>query len=286
MNVDERSRRAIEKSTYLATELKPREHNAKVLVIFSGGMDSTTLIYMYRKLGYEVHAVSFDYGQKHSEELKYARNTCKKLDIDHHIMKCPIPSKDSCLVDHGKEVPEGHYEDETMKKTVVNNRNSIMISLATALAMDIGADTLALGIHTGDHAIYADCRGGYFNAIRQAMILGNEDLISKDFDIKAPFVTIDKTDIAELAILLEVPLEETYSDYEGGEVQKAKSGTSVERIEAISLAYQRVNTLKSPFTSQHKCDPTKYIDKEFALNLLLGKAVETKIKSITDRLDY
>lgn len=258
----------------------------KILVVYSGGLDSTTALYLYRHLGYEVEAVSFNYGQRHSIELEKAGELCKELEIKHHIMDVPIPSSNSCLVDLFEDVPKGHYEDKTMKKTVVNNRNAIMISLATALAIDIKAVGVAVGIHAGDHAIYADCRKKFFMSMNDSMIYANEGLLENNFRLRAPFITADKNDIAELAILLDVPVEKTYSDYEGGKVQRGCSGTSVERIEAVAIGYQRYNTLISPFKSHHNCDKTEYVDKEFALNLLIEKRIKERTEEIINTLNW
>jgi 7-cyano-7-deazaguanine synthase len=155
-----------------------------------------------------------------------------------------------------------------------------MLSLAAALAIDAKYTKVALGIHTGDHFIYPDCREEFFEHLKKATILGNEGRISNEFDILAPFLKKDKTDIAELAILLGVPLNETYSDYEGGEVQRACSGTSVERIEAISLAYARIEELEKPFKQSHLKDSTEYKDKEFALDLLIARAKNKRLIEI------
>ena len=266
-------------------ETEKQEPQNKTLVVFSGGLDSTTALYWAKTQGGEVAAVSFNYGQKHSKELDYAKQTCKDIDVEHYILNIPIPSQNSCLVNHSKEVPAGHYAEKTMESTVVNNRNAIMFSLATALAIDIKANFILVGIHSGDHFIYPDCRPAFFRPFSQAMIAANEGRIAENFGIFAPFIEMDKNDIAELAILLNVPIEKTYSDYNGGEVQDATSGTSVERIEAISIGYQRVNTIKSPFVSHHKCDPTEYRDKEYALDLLTNKALEDRLFSVNNKIN-
>ncbi len=117
------------------------------------------------------------------------------------------------------------------------------------------------------------------------MKLANAGFLEEDFSIVAPFVDITKTDIAELAILLNLPLEKTYSDYEGGEIQNAMSGTSVERIEAIAVAYQRIHKLEAPFTSHHKSDPTEYTNKEYALNLLIEGERRSRLSIILNRID-
>lgn len=267
------------------TQAEQSKSDKKTLVVFSGGLDSTTALYWAKTQSKEVEAVSFNYGQKHSVELDYAHETCKRLGVNHHVLDVPIPCDSSCLVNHENEVPKGHYAEESMNATVVNNRNAIMFSLATALAIDIKAEFILVGIHSGDHFIYPDCRPEFFKPFAQAMRAGNKGKISDGFGIYAPFIEMDKNDIAELAILLDVPLEHTYSDYHGGAIQDASSGTSVERIEAISIGYQRINTLKSPFTSHHNCDPTPYENKEFALDLLTEKALSERLEEITLKIN-
>ena len=264
--------------------------NKRAIVVLSGGLDSTTALYWALTRYNVVGAISFDYGQRHKEELKYAQETVKrlneekKLNIEHRIQSVDISDNRSSLANKEIDVPYGHYANESMNKTVVNNRNSILFSLATAWAIVLQADRVVVGIHSGDHFIYPDCRTDYIIQFGQVMKLANEGFISSEFSFMAPFVSLDKTDIAELAVLLGVPIEKTYSDYEGGGVQNAQSGTSVERIEAISLAWQRVHTLESPFTSHHKSDTTEYTNKEYALNLLISKAKEDRLNQIQESI--
>lgn len=252
----------------------------KAVVVLSGGLDSTTALYWAMKNYEIVGAISFNYGQKHSIELEYAKNTCKELNISHLIQEISIPDTRSSLANKDIAVPSGHYEDANMKQTVVNNRNSIMFSFATAYAIEKKADRIVVGIHAGDHFIYPDCRPEFIQLFNQTMIRANEGFLSEHFSIIAPFVNLTKTDIAELGILLGLKPENTYSDYEGGKVQKAHSGTSVERIEAISEAYMRIEKLAEAYTIYEKLDKTQYIDKEFALNLLITRTKEKRLSEI------
>jgi 7-cyano-7-deazaguanine synthase len=257
--------------------------NQTALVVLSGGLDSTTALYLAHKLFKQVYAVSFNYNQKHSIELEYAKKSCQKLGIKHFIQDIKIQDSRSSLTTD-LEVPTGHYEEESMSKTVVNNRNSIMFSLATAYAIDNKIDKILVGIHKGDHSIYPDCRTEFIESFTNAMKLANEGFISEEFDILSPFVEMTKTDIAELGILLGLDESTTYSDYEGGEIQKAKSGTSVERIEAISEAYFRISKLIEPYTIYESEDKTKYLEKEFALELLINKKREERLQTIINNL--
>lgn len=252
----------------------------KAVVVLSGGLDSTTSLYWALTQYDVVGAISFNYGQKHSVELDYAKATCKKLKISHLVQEIKIPDTRSSLANKNIEVPEGHYSDENMKVTVVNNRNSIMFSFATAYAIEKQADRVVVGIHAGDHFIYPDCRTDFIKSFNQTMVMANEGFISPNFAIIAPFVNFSKTDIAELGILLGLDPSETYSDYDGGKVQRAHSGTSVERIEALSEGYMRIAKLTEAYTNYEKLDPTKYEDKKFALNLLIERAKEARKENI------
>jgi len=127
----------------------------KVVCILSGGMDSTTLLYDIKKQGYEVHALSFDYNQKHRCELEAAKATCKKLEIPHRVIGLQVLNDlaPSALTRDTWDIPEGHYAGENMKQTVVPNRNMVMLSLATSFAIGIGATKLFYGAHSGDHCL-------------------------------------------------------------------------------------------------------------------------------------
>ena len=137
--------------------------------ILSGGMDSTTLLYDIKKQGYDVSAISFNYNQKHKKELIVAQETTKKLGIKHKIFNLSLLNDiaPSALTRDDYDVPEGHYEAENMKQTVVPNRNMVMLSLASAYAMNIKAEKLFYGAHAGDHAIYPDCRKEFVESMKR-----------------------------------------------------------------------------------------------------------------------
>ncbi len=132
----------------------------KAVLIFSGGMDSTTLLYDLIHQGHEVSAVTFDYCQKHKKEIRCAEKTCAKQNVPHILVNLQVLGDlaPSSLTRDSWTVPEGHYAEETMKQTVVPNRNMIFLSLAAAYAIGIGAKNLYYAAHAGDHAIYPDCR--------------------------------------------------------------------------------------------------------------------------------
>jgi len=205
----------------------------RTLVVFSGGMDSTTLVWSLRSQGHEVSLVSFDYGQRHRRELRSATDVARHLDVEHQTIDLtglrPL-LKGSALTDASVDVPHGHYESETMKATVVPNRNAIMTSIAWGIAVAEDMDAVALGIHAGDHAIYPDCRPEFHKAIEVALQLGTDRLSMK---LLAPFIRMTKTDIAKLGGALGVRYDLTWTCYEGGEVHCGKCGACQERQEAF-----------------------------------------------------
>jgi 7-cyano-7-deazaguanine synthase len=245
----------------------------KLLCVFSGGLDSTTLVYDAYDQGFDVEAVSFNYGQRHKKELEYAAFTAKKLNIRHDIIDLTLLTQQ--LAESGSslvsmtDVPEGHYAEDNMKATVVPNRNMIMLSIAGGIAVARGACGIATAVHAGDHFIYPDCRPDFIEAVNRALVVGNSgfdafDKTSFEGDewasaIKAPYMRSSKEDIAFRAIELNVPFEKTWSCYKGGNIHCGKCGTCVERLEAIDGAIMRhIRT-----TSKFYIDRTPYEDSEF-----------------------
>jgi 7-cyano-7-deazaguanine synthase len=196
----------------------------RVIAIVSGGLDSTTMVYDALANGVHPDLVSFDYGQRHSRELKFARVTAERELLRHDIVNMTflrdlLRESGSSLVG-GSEVPEGHYAEENMKATVVPNRNMIMLSIAGAIAVARGARTVMTGVHAGDHFIYPDCRPAF------------------EASISTPYLMCTKADIAYRALELGVPLHQTWSCYRGGDIHCGRCGTCVERLEAIDEAQQ------------------------------------------------
>ena len=227
----------------------------KATLIVSGGMDSATLAYHYHSKGYELHLVGFNYGQRHVKELEALAKITELLKasweiIDLTQLKSSIAS--SSLTSDAINVPDGHYAEETMRITVVPNRNAIMLAIATGIAVANGSNLVATGVHAGDHFIYPDCRPDFIEAIEKAFQLGTRGHAKDGFALEAPFVNITKADIAKHGSELNVPYQLTWSCYKGGNFHCGRCGTCVERIEAFIDA--GVN------------DPTHYEDGiEFAL---------------------
>jgi 7-cyano-7-deazaguanine synthase len=198
-------------------------------------LDSTTLVYHAISEGYEVHVLSFFYGQKHSKELELARKTCQKLGLDHKVIDIAGLGQlafNSALTSDKIAVPEGHYTAANQALTVVPNRNATFLSFAVAYAGTIGANVVFYGAHNSDRAIYADCRKEFVEAYEQMAKLS---LDNSDFQVKAPFIDMTKSDIVGLGLKLKVPFEDTWSCYVGTDKACGKCGTCVERVEAFEL---------------------------------------------------
>ena len=203
----------------------------KGLLIYSGGLDSTTLLYEYKD-SIDL-AVTFDYGSKHNaKEIACAKENCQRLGIRHLIIPLGFIGQyfKSDLLQSGGEIPEGSYADENMKSTVVPFRNGIMLAVAAGLAESYGLDTVLLANHSGDHAIYPDCRPEFIDAFSAAVKAGTYEGIK----VVSPYCNITKRDIALRGKALGLDYSLTYSCYKGGEKHCGKCGTCVERKEALA----------------------------------------------------
>jgi len=208
----------------------------KTIVLVSGGMDSAVLVHYLRKEGHIVKALGFDYGQRHAKELKFAARLMKSLLVPFEIVNLrevfgAIAGKNA-LTNLAVKVPDGHYAEESMKATVVPNRNMIMLSIAIGHAVALEFDAVAYGAHAGDHDIYPDCREPFAAAISDAARLCDWRVI----EMMRPFVKMTKAEIAKLGAELHVPFEMTWSCYKGGSKHCGMCGICTERIEAFELA--------------------------------------------------
>lgn len=211
----------------------------KVVVIYSGGMDSFTVLNRALKDGKEVYALSFDYGQRHVKELDYARNVCKRLNVKHKVIDISAINElilGSSLTDD-IEIPEGHYEAENMKSTIVPNRNMILLSLATGYAVSVKADQVYYGAHSGDHAIYPDCRPEFVAKMNDVCQIANYDPV----EIFSPYLEVSKTDILTDGLKMGLDYNQTWTCYNGREKACGKCGACQERLEAF-----RDNDAKDP----------------------------------------
>ena len=239
----------------------------QAVLSLSGGMDSSTVLLHLLANKYEVTAVSFNYGQKHNIELERAQQLVDYLEENGHFVKYQeitlfglVDLLNSNLVQGGEEVPEGHYEEENMKDTVVPNRNKMFSSIIQAVALSIANEKdcevkIAMGIHAGDHAIYPDCRQEFRDADYKAFCEGNWDAVHK-VDYYTPYLDGDKYDILKdgefcckmLGINFDEVYKRTNTSYKPDAEGKSdyKSASSVERIEA--------------FLKLDRKDPVEYID--------------------------
>jgi 7-cyano-7-deazaguanine synthase len=213
------------------TLMKPKElRKPKALIILSGGMDSTTLLYWAINQGYDCTTLSVDYGQKHKKELLFAKKTCKKLKVKNICIDLPILKKlPSALTDKRLTVPDGHYNDPIMKKTVVPNRNMILLSIAGAIAISEDIPNLGYGAHKGDHAIYPDCRKEFAEAMKGVLNLCHYTPLA----LLTPFIEMNKADIAQIGKELNVNYALTWSCYKGKKKPCGTCGTCIERKEAF-----------------------------------------------------
>lgn len=215
-----------------------------VVIVASGGLDSTVLTYKIKNDGAKVHLLGFDYGQRHRKELEQLPLIAGALGVPWERVSLPALGSllaNSALTDD-VPVPDGHYTDQSMRVTVVPNRNAIILAMAFGFALSRGFDHVAIGAHAGDHPIYADCRTDFlqsFDAMEQFATEGRVGLI-------APFAEKTKVEIVALGADLGVPFHLTWSCYKGGSVHCGTCGTCVERKEAFILAGVK--------------DPTKYVD--------------------------
>lgn len=203
------------------------------LLILSGGMDSTTLL--YDKADEIALAVNFHYGSNHNErEAACARYHCDSLDIELIEIDLAFMGRyfKSSLLQGADAVPDGNYDDENMKSTVVPFRNGIMLAIAAGLAESRGLDTVMMANHNGDHAIYPDCRPEFVEAFGCAIKAGTYEGIKLD----APYTDMTKGQIARRGVELGVDFSHTYSCYKGMEHHCGRCGTCRERREAIAEA--------------------------------------------------
>lgn len=209
----------------------------KVVVIYSGGMDSFTVLHRAIQDGYEVYALSFDYGQRHAKELEYAANVCEKLNIPHKVVDITSINQllgGSSLTDD-IDIPEGHYEEESMKSTVVPNRNMILLSLAIGYAVSLEAEAVYYGAHSGDHAIYPDCRPEFVEKMNEVSLLANYEPVR----VHSPYLKVDKAAILADGLAMGLDYSQTWTCYNGRAQACGKCGACDERLAAFAANQQQ-----------------------------------------------
>ncbi|MGO4705321.1 7-cyano-7-deazaguanine synthase QueC [Microvirga sp. 2MCAF38] len=208
----------------------------KTLVVCSGGLDSVTLAHKVAAERVLTRLVSFDYGQRHKKELDSARACAARLGVPHDVVDIAAVGRllTGSALTSGEAVPEGHYAEDSMRVTVVPNRNAIMLAIAFGIAAAEEADAVAAAVHGGDHFIYPDCRPDFIEAF-ETMQRHALDGFAK-IALYTPFVRLNKADIVREGARLGVPFGETWSCYQGGDLHCGRCGTCVERREAFHLA--------------------------------------------------
>jgi 7-cyano-7-deazaguanine synthase len=207
----------------------------RTVVVYSGGLDSTVLLAHLLAEGREVHAFTVNYGQRHAREIESAKAVCAHYGVPHQVADLRALGAvfgTNSLTDSGVAVAEGHYTEESMKTTVVPNRNMILLAVAAARAIALQADTLAYAAHGGDHAIYPDCRPEFADAMDHAIGLADWHKVR----LERPMVSWTKTEIVRRGTELGVPFASTWSCYKGGDKHCGRCGTCIERREAFHLA--------------------------------------------------
>ncbi|WP_146585884.1 7-cyano-7-deazaguanine synthase QueC [Puniceibacterium confluentis] len=221
----------------------------KTIVICSGGLDSVSLAHMVADERELTRLVSFDYGQRHRKEVDYAALCARRLDVPHDIIDLRAIGAvltGSALTDD-IAVPDGHYAEDSMRITVVPNRNAIMLTVAFGVAAARGDQAVATAVHGGDHFIYPDCRPAFTEAFATMQALALDGYA--DVRLYTPFVHRTKADIVTAGQRHNTPFAETWSCYKGGALHCGRCGTCVERREAFHLA--------------GVTDPTIYEDPDF-----------------------
>jgi len=214
----------------------------KAVVVYSGGMDSYTVLHTALAEGKEVYALSFNYGQRHSKELDVAAAVCAKHGIPHKVVD--ISAINSLMAGSSLtseiDIPEGHYAEESMKNTVVPNRNMVLLSMAIAYAVSLEAPEVYYGAHSGDHHIYPDCRPEFVHAMNAVSKIANYEPV----EIVTPFLNSSKGEILAAGLAMNLDYSDTWTCYNGREKACGKCGACNERLEA--------------FTEQGVTDPLNY----------------------------
>ncbi len=206
----------------------------KAVLILSGGLDSTTLLYKMLDIGYEVDALTFNYAQRHKKEIDCAKEIATKLHVTHHIIDLSSLAAilgDSALLG-GKEVPSCHYTEDAARKTIVPNRNMIMLSVAAGYAEAHEIPEVFYAAHKNDATVYPDCRAEFVEALKPAIRLATA---WHPVELRAPFVDLTKAEIVRMGLELRVPYELTWSCYRGEERPCRSCPTCIERAEAFAV---------------------------------------------------
>lgn len=208
---------------------------AKTVVVHSGGLDSTTLLYHLLANGHDVKTLTIDYRQRHLKEAEAARQICKRLGIEHRLVELPQLVQvfgANALTDSTAVLPEGAYSEETISRTTVPNRNMIFLSIAIGWAASLQFDGVAFGAHAGEFTNYPDCQPEFAAAMNAAAAVSH----TRPIAVHSPFITWNKTQIVQRGVELGVPFEQTWSCYSGGELHCGRCSTCHDRRQAFANA--------------------------------------------------
>ena len=207
--------------------------SATTVVIYSGGMDSFTVLHRALREGLTVHALSFDYGQRHARELDTARQVCATLGVPHQLVDIRAIHgliDNSALTNPDQTMPQGDYAADTLRATVVPNRNMILLSLAIAKAVNIGAERVDYGAHSGDHILYPDCRPEFVEAMNHVAGIANFEPVT----LHAPYLSSSKAEILREGLAMGLDYRHTWTCYEGRELACGVCGSCRERLAAFA----------------------------------------------------
>ncbi|TPE55689.1 7-cyano-7-deazaguanine synthase QueC [Maribrevibacterium harenarium] len=204
----------------------------RAVVVYSGGMDSYTVLHKALAEGKEVYALSFNYGQRHSKELEVAALVCAELGVSHKIVDISAINQlmAGSSLTSDIDIPEGHYAEESMKNTVVPNRNMVLLSMAIAYAVSLEAPEVYYGAHSGDHHIYPDCRPEFVHAMNAVAGIANYQAV----EIVTPFLNSSKGEILAAGLAMGLDYSKTWTCYNGRVQACGKCGACNERLEAFA----------------------------------------------------
>jgi len=215
------------------TALTTPDDTAKAVVIYSGGMDSYTVLHRALRAGFDVHALSFHYGQRHSRELETASQVCQQLGVAHQVVDIRAIHGligNSALTDTERDMPGGDYDADNMAATVVPNRNMILLSLAIGHAINIGANVCFYGAHGGDHVLYPDCRPEFVEGVNAVAAIADFNPVR----IAAPYLYASKHEILADGLSMGLDYAQTWTCYLGGKHACGQCGSCRERLAAFA----------------------------------------------------
>ena len=209
----------------------------KAVVLLSGGLDSAVALFLARKKSYRLHAITFDYGQRHKKEIEFAGKLARRCGADLKVVKLEMPWKGSSITDKSRKMPSGRSPEEIARRgipsTYVPARNTIFLSIAASYAEAIGASAIFIGAHVEDSSGYPDCRPGYLKAFDRVVRTGTKRGLEKKLRLEFPLIAKSKAEIIKLGYRLGVPFEFTWSCYSGLAVPCGKCDSCVLRAKGF-----------------------------------------------------